>query len=98
MLIAAHFPESRPNMAEPRTYKRENAPAAIIERRDQYITLLTDIQSGNCVLVVASGVLASPDPEIFSTTSGFKPIFDSRDWIRQRIDPDLVERDKDLDT
>ena len=77
--------------------ERENAPGAITERREQYATLLTDIQSGNCVLVVASGILQSPDPIIFSTTTGFKPIFDSRDWERQRIDPDLVERDKDLD-
>ena len=54
---------------------------------------MSEVLSGNGVRHVQSGTLMRAGWDIQSTTEDFKPVFDSRDWEKQRFDPDLVDTD-----
>ena len=73
---------------------REEVPPGLKDAHDEADKFLTAVQSGDQVLHVTSGtVLGRPTAEISSSRQKFHPIFDSRDWPLQRIDPDQIDDD-----
>ncbi len=70
-----------------------DVPPAIKTRKEDYDKLLDSWAAGSVALPVQSGTLVFALPQLSMTTEDFKPIFDSRDWKEQRIDPDLVDKD-----
>ena len=72
---------------------QEEAPPGLKERYDAVVLRMSEVLSGNGVLHVQSGTLRRAAWDIQSTTEDFKPVFDSRDWEKQRFDPDLVDTD-----
>lgn len=72
---------------------REEPPPGLKERYDATIQRMSQVLSGNGVLHIQSGTIMRASWDFTSTTEGYKPIFDSRDWHKQRIDPDLVDAD-----
>ena len=72
-------------------------PPSIQARKDDYDELLDEWSAGSVALPVGSGIATLADPLMSSVQADFKPIFDSRRFEQQRIDPDLVDRDEDDD-
>jgi len=62
-------------------------------------SVLTDIVSKNLPLVTDSGDIVSMHSDaLYSDTMDYKPTFDHRDEIDQRIDPDRLDAEDDADT
>jgi phage gp36-like protein len=76
---------------------REQPPPGLKDRYDEAIESLTDIQSGNSILHVSSGVVYKAAYDFSSTTVGYKPVFDMRDFEQQRVSPDILDADASAD-
>lgn len=74
----------------------DEAPPGLQDRYDKCMEYFTEIMSGNMVLVTDSANIEAV-LTLDSTTVGFKPVFDMRDFGSMRADPDLVAQDDDED-
>lgn len=80
--------------------ENEEAPPAIIKRRDDYVELLASVVSGTAVLVTSGGVITRAQEAITALTgsiSGGTPVFGMRDPEQQKIDADIVEAENARD-
>lgn len=84
--------------SERHSQEDEDISPAIIRRREEVMQFLQDVVDGNAVLVVTSGTTLLTEQEVVVTAAhGYKPTFDLRDWVEQRVDPDAVTADEDAD-
>lgn len=71
------------------------------ELRESIMSRVTDITSGGKAMLLDDGTTIQADKlnldDAWSDTMDYKPTFDMRDAADQRIDPDRIENDWDLD-
>ena len=73
------------------SFETKDAPPGIVGRWKEYKDLLA---------AIVAGTLGGKDPVSVLTggpDSTFKPVFDSREFEDQRVDPDLIDSDKERD-
>lgn len=77
---------------------REDEPPALKARYDEAIKLMSGVQSGNLVFHMGEGVIYRSTEIFESSTQNYRPIFNSRDWETQRVDPQWRADDFDGDS
>lgn len=73
-----------------RTHRQDDSA----ELRDELSRRITDIRRGNTPMITDSGdtlFVSEARNDAWSSTQDFKPTFDMRDAIEQRVDPDLID-------
>ena len=62
---------------------------------------ITDIRCGNQPMITTTGEAVYPEStsrnDFWSTTQNYKPVFDMRDSLEQRIDPDQLDDERASD-
>ena len=80
--------------------ENEDAPPAIMKRKEEYVELLSSIVSGSAVLVTSGGVVTSVQEAITALTGSIKggvPVFGMRDPEDQTVDADITAAEADRD-
>lgn len=71
------------------------------ELKNDLMRRVMNINSGNMPMMTNSGVAIYPDrttkAQVWSSTQDFKPVFDMRNPLDQRVDPDLIDALNDAD-
>lgn len=75
--------------------EKEDAPPGIVGRKDRYDELLQAVIAGSATI---AGLGIGVEDKISVLPGDFKPVFDMRDVIQQRVDPDLIAAEDSRDT
>lgn len=82
------------------TQEKENTSEWVGGWNDDAEDMLEPYATGSATLVASNGTVLTPSlttPIPWSSTDAYKPTFDVREQIAQRVDPDRIQADEDKD-